>query len=182
MNRLQSKALHPQHHHTKSPPFFQFLSRFFKWVWTLPLLNGIMSKNLWLHIVSPNISHTSASCIWMCLKHSALNSKVDRWVVREKRTNVGGWGRRCGSKDGENKTHGKERKQCTLVPRLQITASPYRSHFVYFAIFLLLGLPWSISVSASAATKGIEDVCGIAEEGKVSEWDEEKRKVGWKMR
>lgn len=96
----------------------------------------LWSKSLWLRIVCPNVSHTSVSWILICLERCRLKSKADGGSSEEVE-----WG---GVKESENRKHGKERKQCTLVPGSFFL--PYITASLY--LFLSLSLP-SLFLSVS---------------------------------
>lgn len=101
----------------------------------------LWSKSLWLRIVCPNVSHTSVSWILICLERRRLKSKADRG---KKRGSGGG-----GGKESENRKHGKERKQCTLVPGSFLPPPVYITTSLYLSsLSLLPSLFPSVSLEA----------------------------------
>lgn len=118
---------------------------------TFSLLNGIMIKAfVATYCVCPNVSHTSAGWILICLERRGPKSKTGNAEAARKCVHV------CvrGGNESENRKHGKERKICTVVPAPPPLPLPLSTSFSLFP-FLFLCLPWSLSVRVLAATKGI---------------------------
>lgn len=89
----------------------------------------LWSKTLWLHIVCPNVSHTSAGWILMCLERRRLKSKTRSVEAARKCVCGVGWG----GNESENRKHGKEWKIYTVVPGTFFCLSlPHSPSFFFF--------------------------------------------------